>query len=58
MDGVKVMDVTTAMAMDGLSAMLRQWTGNGDECCDGNGTGNGWLIDNVMAMNRLLAAQW
>jgi hypothetical protein len=40
MDGMKVMDVAMAMAMDGLLAMLQRWTGNGDECCDGNGNSN------------------
>ncbi len=57
MDGVNVMDVATVTAMDGLSAMLWQWTGNDDECCDGNGDSNGWLIGNATAMNELLAAR-
>ena len=57
MDGVRVMDIATVTAMDSLSATLRQWMGNGDECCDGNGDGNGWLIGNATAMNGLLAAQ-
>jgi hypothetical protein len=34
MDGEKVMDVATAMAMDGLLAMQRQWTGDGDGRCN------------------------
>jgi hypothetical protein len=57
MDGVKVMDVAMATAMDSLLAMLRQWMGNGDKCCDSNGNGNRWLIGNTTAMNGLLAAQ-
>jgi hypothetical protein len=56
MDGVKVMDVATVMAMGGLLATLQQWTGNGDEFCDGNGNGNGWLIGNTTMMNGLLVA--
>ncbi len=58
LDGVKVMDVATATAMDGLLALLRRWMGNGDECRDGNGNGNGWLIGNTTAMNGSLVAQW
>ncbi len=58
MDGVKVMDVATATAMDIFLATLRRWTGYSNECCDGNGDGNGWLIGNAMAMNGPSAAQW
>ncbi len=51
-----VMDVATAMAMDGLLAMQWQWTGDGDGRCDGNGDER--LVDNAMTMDGSLAAQW
>ncbi len=57
MDGMKVMDIATAMAMDGLFATLWQWTGNGDECRDGDDNGNGWLIGSAMGMNGSLVAR-
>jgi hypothetical protein len=58
MDGMKVMDIVMATTMDGLSAMLWQWMGNGDECRDGDGDSNGWLIGNATVMNGLLVARW
>ncbi len=51
--GVMVMDLTTAVAMDGLSAMRWQWRGDGDGCCNNNGDerriGNGLTMDGSLA---------
>jgi hypothetical protein len=55
---LKVMDIATATAMNDMLATLQRWTGNGDECHDGDSDGNGWLIGNVTAMNGLLASRW
>ncbi len=55
MDGVKVMDVVTAKAMDGLLAMQRQWTGDGDGRCDSDNYEQ--RVGNMTTMVGLSAVQ-
>ncbi len=56
MDGAKVMDVVTAMAMDGFFEMRQQWTGNGDGHHDSDD--NEWRVGNAMMMDGSLAVRW
>ncbi len=55
MDGAKVMDIATAMVMDGLLATQQQWTGNGDGRRDSDD--NKRRVGNATTMDGLLAAR-
>jgi hypothetical protein len=66
MDGMKVMDDAMATVMEDLLATLRRWTGNGDECHDGNSrqwmaywqrNGNEWIVGGATVMEGLRTAQ-